>query len=489
MRTSCNRHPTQAAWWQCPACAKMLCPQCISQRKSGMNGKDTLYFCPTCNREATPLGLGNVIPPFWKNLHRFFIYPLSSLHPILLVFGLAVLTVLLQRTGILFGLLRFGVWGFMLTYSFEALRHTAQGNFKPPQFSIEMLVSDFHLVFRQLGLFFVLWILFVFGAARLGVLPTLLISAFVVFTLPAMIIILAVNEDIGQALNPLLLLGLISRIGGRYLLLFFFLFLLLGAPSALAYALIRHLPSVLQQFFWVAAKNFYLLITYHLLGYVILQYHERVNFPVEYETVIEGMYPDISPAANAQPAESGGGSQAADAESAQLLGKIGALVQEGKIQAAIELVRPNADHIEDPAVSKRYVALLEMAKQSELLQAHLPRHVSLLVKSGEKQKTIEYWTMAQRKGLDLKLGPQELYRIAGWLNEKGQAKAAIQAFSRFAKAHPKDALVPKAYYLVAQIFHERLMEPEKAKGVLQRLIRQFPNHEMAGFAQSYLGRL
>jgi tetratricopeptide (TPR) repeat protein len=454
-----------------------------------MNGNDTYYFCPTCNREATALGLGNVIPPFWKNLHRFFIYPLSSPHPIILILGLAILTVLLQRGGILFGLLRFGVWGLMLTYSFEALRHTAQGNFKPPQISIEMLVSDFHLVFKQLGLFFVLWLVSIFLGAKLGIWPTLLIGLVVAFTLPAMIIILIVNEDIGQALNPLLVLGLISRIGGRYLLLFFFLFLLYGAPSAFGYALIRHLPTGLQQFFWVAANHFYLLISYHLLGYVILQYHERVNFPVEYETVIKAIYPEIGTPSSAPSASSGGVSQASEDESARLLDNIGALVQEGKIHAAIELMQPHADRIEVLTLSTRYLALLEMAKQSDLIEAHIPRHLTLLVKANEKQKAIEYYARAKQHGHDLKLGPQELYRIAGWLNEKGQSEAAIQAFSRFAKAHPKDTLVPKAYYLVAQIFHERLMKPEKARAVLHRLIRQFPDHEIAEFAQSYLGRL
>jgi tetratricopeptide (TPR) repeat protein len=304
-----------------------------------------------------------------------------------------------------------------------------------------------------------------------------------------MIIVLIVNEDIGQALNPIIIVGLISRIGGRYCLLFLFLFLLYGAPSALGYTLIRHFPPVLQQFLWAAANNFYLLVTYHLLGYVILQYHERVNFTVEYETVIEAMFPDIRPASNNPSGSSGDRNDSVQDESARLLSEIGSLVQEGRIPEAIELVRPLANNLDNLTISQRYVDLLKMTKNSKLLLDHIPRHLTLLVNAGEKDQAIRYYGMACMNRLGPKLGPNELFKVAGWQNETGRAKEAIHTFSRFTKAHPKDPLVPKAYYLVALIFHERMMKPEKAKGILNSLISRFPNHEMAGFAQSYLARL
>lgn len=94
------------------------------------------------------MGLGNVITPFWKNLHKIFIYPFSAFQPLILIFGLTLLTVLFHREGMFFGLLRFCVWGLMLAYAFEALQHTAQGHFKPPKISIEALLTDFNLVFR-----------------------------------------------------------------------------------------------------------------------------------------------------------------------------------------------------------------------------------------------------------------------------------------------------------------------------------------------------
>jgi hypothetical protein len=47
-------------------------------------------------------------------------------------------------------------------------------------------------------------------------------------------------------------------------------------------------------------------------------------------------------------------------------------------------------------------------------------------------------------------------------------------------------MVPKAYYRAAQIFHERLKNDGQSKKILNGLIRKFPDHEIAGFAKTYL---
>jgi hypothetical protein len=111
-----------------------------------------------------------------------------------------------------------------------------------------------------------------------------------------MLIILIINDNLGQALNPVMVVGLIFRIGWSYFLLLFFLLLLSGAPAALGYAIIQHLPETLQLFMITAAKNYYTLITYNMMGYVILQYHNRVDYPVELDTILASMYPVELPA-------------------------------------------------------------------------------------------------------------------------------------------------------------------------------------------------
>lgn len=52
-----------------------------------------------------------------------------------------------------------------------------------------------------------------------------------------------------------------------------------------------------------------------------------------------------------------------------------------------------------------------------------------------------------------------------------------------------DSLVPKAYFRIAQIFHDRLMNKDQAQKVLGLLLKKFPDHEIVPQAESFLARL
>jgi TolA-binding protein len=56
--------------------------------------------------------------------------------------------------------------------------------------------------------------------------------------------------------------------------------------------------------------------------------------------------------------------------------------------------------------------------------------------------------------------------VAGWLNETGKTKAAVAVYNLIVKSYPENSLVPKAYFRIAQIFNDRVMNTEKAKKVL-----------------------
>ncbi len=62
----------------------------------------------------------------------------------------------------------------------------------------------------------------------------------------------------------------------------FFLLLLGSAPAYLAQYLTKFLPPDLQLMLFGFAKSFYTIVSYHLMGYVILQYsvdHPLVDLP------------------------------------------------------------------------------------------------------------------------------------------------------------------------------------------------------------------
>ncbi len=485
MPVTCDRHPTQPAWWHCPRCNKYLCPQCISRRTGGHFQQETYYFCPKCNIEVKTQDLSQVITPFWARLHKFFVYPLSSVQSAGLILVLSLLSTFFAQFGFFSFFFQFVLWSVMVKYSFESLKSTAEGGFQPPPLSGKVLAENYGIVFKQIALYFSLFLIFLIFVVKAGPVVMLLFALFCGIALPSMLIILIINENLGQALNPVMVIGLILRIGWSYFLLLFFLLLLSGAPAAIGYTIIQHLPEKLQLFMITTANNYYTLITYHMMGYVILQYQNRLDYPVELETILASMYPAGFPSSQ--------NSENTDKkpQHEELLNEISMLVQEGDLDKAIIQIEQQVkiEEIDDLELSERYIGLLQMQKQQRKLLAYASHHLELLVKSGSKSKAIELYIQCLR--IDKKFTPQALilFKTASWLNESDKNKEAIFALNSLIKSYPKDALVPKAYYRAAQIFHERLKNVEQAKKILNGLVHKFPDHEITTFAKNYLNSL
>ncbi|RJQ74173.1 MAG: hypothetical protein C4519_17155 [Desulfobacteraceae bacterium] len=477
----CGYHPTQPAWWSCSQCSKFLCPQCIVQRKGGPFGNEDFFFCPKCNAPATQLDITNIIVPFWRRLHKCFVYPFSSIQSIILILGLSLISSLFSGTGLLGSILRFFLWAIMVKYAYEALRYTSEGKFQPPPLSSKVLSDNFGIVFKQIALFIALFLAFGFFVASLHPLFWMVFGIGVLVGLPAMIIILAVTNDLGKALNPVCFLGMAVRIGRGYLLFFFFLFLLFSAPGVLGFAVIRHMPEGSQFFFGMAAQNYYTLVAYHLMGYVILQYHSRLDYHVDMATLMDSTYPAGLPRNNS---EKKNGKAPVESE---LLIEISRLIQEGDLDGAVALIRQRTQLvISDQELSDRYLNLLKMTGREQEYFDYAPRHLDLLVMAEEKSKARQLYLEGVERDKNFAASPTALFKIGSWFNEDGQAKLAIQALNHLAKLHPQDVLIPKAYYRAAQILHEKLMNTEKAKKILTALVSKYPDHEISNFARTYL---
>ncbi len=480
----CDYHPTQSAWWHCHTCNKTLCPQCIIRRKGNFQESESVFLCPNCNRVVDDIDLSHVIPPFWKRLHKCFVYPLSAVPSVILIFGLALLSSLFSGPGLFSLVIGFLLWAIMLKYAYEALRTTAEGRLHPPPLSEKALGRDFHLVFKQIFLFVVLFLFFVFVVVRLGPVAWVLFGLIVAIGLPAMIIILAIRDDLGQALNPVNFIGMPIRIGWGYLLLFFFLSILLSAPGALGYYFIQHMPEALQLFLWHSAKNYYTLVSYHLMGYVILQYHDRVGHNVDIDVLIANIHPEAFSQSMPNSTALAGDSQS------ELLNEVGILIQEGKLDSAItEIQQRTALAIDNPELSDRYVQLLQTRDRMDELLQYAPGHLKQLVVDSEKEKAMSLYLFCSQKHEDFVPSAMTLFKIGSWFNENGQAREAVKIFSRLIKKHPGDALVPKTCYRAAELLHEQLKSTEKARNILKTLIKKYPDHDIVPFAQKYLASL
>ena len=435
--------------------------------------------------------ISKAITPFWLRLHTFFAYPFSAWQPIAMIVGGALFSLAAVYLSIFGILVSIVLWAVMLKYAFEALRASTQGDFTPPKLSDRVLSEDIHLVFKQLFLFVILFFVFFKFIAPLGPVPVIFFGVAVILLMPAMIIILTVNDSLLQAINPIYFLGMAVRIGPAYLLMFFFLALLYGAPAVLSNLVMAYVPKEMQIFIFSAAKNYYTLVSYHLMGYVMFQYHERLNYEVDRRAFLENNVGSNQIAAGVPATGGAAAAVAADSPEAQVLKEAKQLTQDGKLDEAITLVQTRIDleTLSDKALAEHYLKLLQIRKKNAALLKVAPRLLAIFVSGNDKLKAVSLYTACI--ALDAGFVPEAkvLFKIGMWLNSEGKSRNAIAVFNKLIKHHPQDPLLPKTCFTAAQIFNEKLENQDKAKQILATILKRYPHDDLAPFVKAYLNKL
>jgi hypothetical protein len=161
------------------------------------------------------VGVQNLIEPFWNRMPQIFSYPVS-MHPLILIAVLAVLSTLLSGPGIFSALVNGVMWLIVVKYSFESLKATAGGNLKPPPISSKTISRDFFQVFKQFGIYIAIFIAFVWLVKDVGSVVGLVFLTATLFFVPSIVILLVTTRSLIHALNPVVFVGLTFSIGWAY---------------------------------------------------------------------------------------------------------------------------------------------------------------------------------------------------------------------------------------------------------------------------------
>jgi tetratricopeptide (TPR) repeat protein len=422
------------------------------------------------------VGVENLIDPFWNRMPRIFAYPVS-LAPLILMAVLAFATMFFSGPGIFSLLMKGTMWLIVVKYSFESLKATASGNLRPPPVNSATISDDFGQVFKQFGIYIAIFLAFGWITAHTGIVVGIIFLLGALFFVPSMIMLLVTTGSLINALNPVMFVGLTFRIGWAYFLMYFFLFLLGSAPAYLFQFLIQYLPAETHLLLYGFAESFYTIVSYHLMGYVILQYHDRIGYKVDFEDFEDPNTEDYKPS-EADPDET-------------ILREVAPLIQEGKLDQAIETIQKMTLHqgIKGVSLSERYYTLLKMQKRQADLQEHSVSHLDKLVDISDKNKALAVFGECRK--MDAKFMPTAvaLFRLAGWLNETGKTQASVSLYNSLVKSYPQHPLVPKSYFRIAQLFHDGLMKTDKAKKILSALKMKYPQHEIMPHVENFLARL
>jgi hypothetical protein len=380
---------------------------------------------------------------------------------------MALASVLVHLAALVHGIfaLLFGAIWWLLAFKLasEALARAASG--REDDAGFEVFASDGNAV-RQvmlgLGLIATGSLLHLFA-------PPAALYAFGValaLLLPAMVVIVVMEDSVLRAFDPRMWFGLVARIGGEYLGLALHLALLAAAVVLGLRVLPAGLPSALAEGLAHALVLYLMLVAYHALG-VLLDRH-RDALELEREAPTE------------RPAGIGREEVAAGAECDRLL------AAEQPAEAAAVLDRLIRGRGATAPVHARYRALLARLGDHEGLVRHARAYVAVLLHLGQEREALALYLESRRTDQTFELAdPQPLSELIALAARNQQSQLAVSLYEEFARRFPRDRdLVPNG--LAAARLMDRLGREDEARNLLADLARRFPEHALAEELQAAL---
>jgi tetratricopeptide (TPR) repeat protein len=394
------------------------------------------------------------VQPFWQRLGAISRYPLQSgaFLTVLLFTGLRFFEWMLPGIpGRVVGLF---LWMGVLKYAVEALVQTAHGQLEAPDFTRSVSESQ---AWNQIKLQILLWLMLFVGVLLFGVLlgpiGALAWGAFVVLAMPGATITLALTDNLWASLNPSGWIELMSAFGWPY----FAVALLCGVyqlsgANAQAFAL-PFLPGVVGYLFAWFITHYVLIATFHLMGYLVLQYADRVGHEVKR---------DAAPAKlrnlRADPDQG-------------LVDEAQALVQDGRPDEAAAMLREHiASRGATPLLHDHYRTLLKAQQDQAQLLSHAQVYVPVLLAQDNLKRALE--VLQEVFALDPAFSADiadDTHRLANRATQLGQHQLALKLIAGFHKRWPKHKDIARNYLLAAKILTDKLNREDQAAQLLTQL--------------------
>lgn len=402
------------------------------------------------------------IPPFWNRIPQLFLYGLRP-RPLILAIVLATVSGFLGS-----GLFNLILGLVVLKYAMAALQETAEGYLTPPKLSYAVLVENYQLPIK-LYVLVVAWF-FIYGAVSGSAGPVLSLLMFFAGMLlfPAVVISLVMTESFLYAVNPLNAAVLVKRIGWPYLIMFLFLFLFGITEESVQSLFLERVSRALLAPMWFAIDAIFTVIMFHLMGYVLFQYHDELG--------------------GAKPAALAEGEDETEGVGSPLLERF---IAEGNVAAATEefagLIRDNP---QDLNLRRRmYVYLISMDQHARL-NRYLPSYFSALLDAGAVGDATKLYLDSVQRGDAFAPGrPSDYFPLMRELRRRRSGRQAVKLVSGFHKRFPGAAEIPQVYLEMATILSEDLLQDELAAKALKYVLTNFPQDPVAPEVKKQLALL
>ncbi|MCC8485428.1 hypothetical protein VDF13_08820 [Xanthomonas campestris pv. raphani] len=383
--------------------------------------------------------------PFWTRIPAIATYPLrgSALYALI---ALTLCSALLVLPGIL-KLVVLGVLGMATyTYAFDILRHSANGEHDAPRLGYNSFDSA---VLRLILLAFALGIVIVAAGVIAGK-PGLTVAYLAVqLLLPGMMIALAIDGSLRRALNPAVSIDMALRIGWPYLAAYGLLYVIQGSGTAAIFVALKCLPPVVRELTIVVASIWSLFASFHLMGYLVYQYHEELGY-----------------------APSGGVALQREEPDQRLLDEAEQFVRDGHSDEAFQALRGAVrSRAVSLAVHELYQRLLRQHHRNDELRDHTRQYINRLLQEKHERRALAL----QREALDTDpafapLLPEQATLLAERAKMAGQYQLATDGLLAAIGAWPRERMLPAWSLDAGLLLAERFGRDDDARMVLQNAL-------------------
>lgn len=458
---TCRYHPRIPARWYCPECNINFCSGCA---KTNNNSQ---AFCPSCKGLLDSHGVAHLITPFWRKLHSFFLYPINT-QTLLYIAFITLITAATNFVPMFGWLLGLVIWLAFMKYFYDVIGQMALGHETPPRPDWKISTDGMSMPIKQYGIFIAMGLTFVMlGGGFLSIAAMIMMY----LALPATAMIIATEDSLIRALNPVLWFRIIGRIGLPYLVLYGFLILLSGASAAVGYFLSGKVSPMIGYFIISASSMYYMLVMAAMIGYTVYQYHEQLNFSVEVDFDQTSDAKQVYEAVNEDPA----------------LNQANILIGEGRHDDAIVFLQQAIN--QEPAKLDLYEnlwKLLLLKNDAEKMTGTAEKYIQQLYIDHKYKKVIDVYRESLKAGNVFELKEPELAcELAHSAKDMGQSKLALKMINGFGKRFPNSPLIPKVYLLAAKIMCEDMKQDKQALTILTSLMKRYRNDPLFGEIEQY----
>ncbi|HEX7605887.1 MAG TPA: hypothetical protein VF348_04195, partial [Usitatibacter sp.] len=356
-------------------------------------------------------------------------------------------------------------------YCFGILERTARGHLVAAEVFVNDRNDKDRRPIMQVVILIVFILLVALATVSLGKVAGQVTLFLVTLVIPASIMVLALEERLGSALNPMRLLATISGIGLPYLALCAFLFLLLESSTYLVQGLDKFLPDWVSGILAGVVSMYFMVSMYYLMGYVLYQNHEELGVDVQVDTAMAHH--------NLQRAGAGG------KVVADVLGpETRSLVADGKLEEAATRVEDKLRRDWDNnKLHDQYQKLLLLQGVPKAIAKHVNEYVPKLMREKKAARAVEVYEAARKVVPDLLVVDSTiLLPLATQACELRRDATAFDLLKGFDKRFPESADIPGVYMLAATILLEKRGDYAMAQKIFLHLAKKFPQHPLAAEA-------